>query len=214
MEQTSIGFVGIESPDIALYLARFYSATGKRVAILDCSELKSLLRLISFDGTIPDETSYYKNILVLNVDVECASEIENQDIVIYYFGYNFYAEEIQECTEIVYVTDMSVSGIQILNEVQVPDDVNEYLIFYNYSSVKYGEKYLLKMFERSLDEEHIFYLPYDEADYKAMCYLCVDKKHRLSALSSAMKKVILEMYLLISGSTMKRKEQLAILKQA
>lgn len=214
MDKIEIGFVGTESVDIILYVARLYTAAGSRVAVIDCTNKKALLRATSLPNTLLQSTGFYRNILMLNGAVDYSKDKENQDVLLYNFGYDVSNELVAKCPNLVYVTDMMVYNSEILRDVEDKEDARRFLVVRNYVTLKYDEKYLAGLIEKPFNTEEIMVIPYDESDYKTKCYLCVDKKHKLSSLSKNMIDVVMEIYLATSRKEVTRKEKAALLKRA
>lgn len=189
-----IGFIGIDCTDIVVYLARMLNATGKKIAIVDCSMNKNLKRTVALPQELVKGDGYYKEILILSGEKDNLADLNAQDIVIYYFESNINHIHIAQCTDFVFVSDMVLSHVQLFKELCI-GEVSKIMLIHNAVSVKYGEQYLITQTGQKFKEEDIFIIPYEERDFRSKCYLCIDKTHRLTKLSSGMKSVILNLFL-------------------
>lgn len=215
MAQIEIGFIGYESEDIVIYIARLLTAAGKKVVVIDYTEQMTLLRMTSLPDALLGKTGYYKDILIANDDTVSEKDKSEQDIVIHNFGYRLNHENLKSCTHVVYSTNMAVYNAQLLKEVELEEEgVSTYLMIKNYASFKYDEKYLSGVIGRKFSVDHTMLIPYDDMDYKSSCYMCVDKKHRLSKLSNPMTTALLQLFTSISDKEYKRKELATLLKRA
>lgn len=93
-----IGFVGYESEDIVLYIAKILYAFEKRVAIVDRTEQEMLLELLEVGAEREGE---YEGIWITSQGVEK----ERYDIVFLLFGYRLMHPKLYECESLVMVTD-------------------------------------------------------------------------------------------------------------
>ena len=208
-----IGVIGTDSTDIVVYLARMINATGKKVGIVDCSVHKSLMRTVALPEELVKGNGYYKEILILSGEADNEADLNAQDIVLYYFESNISHAHIAQCTELVFVSDMVLSHAQLLKELFV-GDVPKVMLIHNAVSVKYSENYLITQTGQEFQKEDIFVIPYEERDVRSKCYLCVDKMHKLTKLSSGMKSVILNLFLRYMETEYTGKELTQLLKQA
>ena len=208
-----IGFVGTDSTDIVVYLARMINATGKKVGIGDCSIHKSLMRTVSLPEELVKGNGYYKEILILSGEADNEADLNAQDMLLYYFESNINHGYIAQCTDLVLISDMVLSHAQLLKELLV-GDIPKIMLIHNAVSVKYSENYLITQTGQEFQKENVLVLPYEERDFRSKCYLCIDKTHRLTRLSSGMKSVILNLFLRYIEKEYTGKELTQLLKQA
>ena len=208
-----IGFVGMDSTDIVVYLARMINATGKKVGIVDCSIHKSLMRTVSLPEELVKGNGYYKEILILSGEADNEADLNAQDMLLYYFESNINHRHIVQCTDLVLISDMVLSHAQLLKELSV-GDIPKIMLIHNAVSVKYSENYLITQTGQEFQKENVLVLPYEERDFRSKCYLCIDKTHRLTRLSSGMKSVILNLFLRYIEKEYTGKELTQLLKQA
>ena len=208
-----IGFIGMDSTDIVVYLARMINATGKKVSIVDCSIHKSLMRTVALPEELVKGNGYYKEILILSGETDNHVDLKAQDMVFYYFESNINHAHIVQCTDFVFVSDMVLSHAQLFKELFV-GDIPKVMLIHNAVSVKYSEKYLITQTGQEFQKEDILVIPYEERDFRSKCYLCIDKMHKLTKLSSDMKSVILNLFLRYMETEYTGKELVRLLKQA
>ena len=208
-----IGFLGMDSTDIVVYLARMINATGKKIGIVDYSVNKNLMRTVALPEELVKGDGYYKEILMLSGEKENDTDLNAQDIVIYYFESNINHAHIAQCTDIVFVSDLVLSHAQLFKQLSL-GDVPKIMLIHNAVSVKYSEKYLLTQTGQEFEKEDIFIIPYEECDFRSKCYLCIDKTHKLTKLSSGMKSVILNLFLRYIETEYTGKELAQLLKLA
>ena len=108
---------------------------------------------------------------------------------------------------------MVLSHAQLFRDLSV-GDVPKIMLIHNAVSVKYNEKYLITQTGQGFQKEDILMIPYEERDVRSKCYLCIDKAHHLTKLSSGMKSVILNLFLRYMETEYTRKELTQLLKQA
>ena len=209
----TIGFIGMDSTDIVIYLARMINATKKKIGIVDCSMHKSLMRTVSLPEELVKGNGYYKEILILSGEKDNQADLKAQDMVLYYFESNIHHAHIAQCTDLVFVSDMVLSHAQLFRDLSV-GDVPKIMLIHNAVSVKYSEKYLVTQTGQEFQKEDILMIPYEERDVQSKCYLCIDKAHHLTKLSSGMKSVILNLFLRYMETEYTRKELTQLLKQA
>ena len=209
----TIGFIGIDCTDIVVYFARMVNATGKKVGIVDCSIHKNLMRTVALPEELVKGNGYYKEILILSGETDNDADLKAQDMVIYYFESNINHAHIAQCTDFVFVSDMVLSHAQWFKNLSV-GDIPKIMLIHNAVSVKYSENYLITQTGQEFQKEDIFIIPYEERDVRSKCYLCMDKMHRLTKLSSGMKSVILNLFLRYIETEYTGKELTQLLKVA
>lgn len=214
MAQIKIGFIGYESTDIIIYIARLLSYAGKEVYVVDQTKKQLLLRAIPLPEELANTAGYYKNILVVNGESCDVKETDGPDIVLYNFGYRLKDEKIKECDMVVYVTDMMTCNAQLLKDVEISDTAEAYLIVRNAIPLKYDERYLANTIGRKFEKDNIFIIQYEESDYKSRCYLYMDKNHKLTSLSGSMRVAVFEIFKSVTKEQYGRKEQAVLFKRA
>lgn len=208
-----IGFIGWESADIALYLARMLRLSEKKIIVVDHTRKLSLMRNAGIPEELTGTSGMYREIEIFTT--KSLQRIPDKtELIIDYFGYYTEHPQIKQCDVLIFVTDMVMYNAQLLQGVEGKEGAEKYLIIRDYIPLKYKEKYLLSETKQEISEENVFILPYDEGDYKSKCYLCIDKKHKLTGLSEPMRRVLLELYSKIEEKEISRKEKASVLKNA
>lgn len=196
-----VGFVGYECGDIVFYLARMLSFLGKKTAILDRTEYRSVLGICGKAGEVA-------NILISEsldevLETECS-------VILKVFGYQPFWEEIQECRDVFLVTDGGAFWTKLLAGVQM-DHKSCYMIIRNMVSMKYTENYLVFLSEQEIRDCFLLFL--DERDIKSRYGLGVEKNIPLRHLSEGMRELLRELTLHIDASV-KRKQLCLAQKKA
>lgn len=207
-----IGFVGSESADIALYLARLLQNKEKNVVVVDHTRKLSLMRNAGIPEELTGKNGMYRDIEIFSESIAC--NFRDDALVIDYYGYYAKAEQLKGSSLIVFVSDMLVYNAQLLKDVEVEEETPKVLILRDAIPLKYKEKYLLTETRQKITPDNLFIIPYNEGDYRSRCYLCIDKKHKLTGLSEEMQRTILTLYSRIEEVELKRKEAAALLKRA
>jgi len=208
-----IGFIGWESADIALYLARLLRMNEEGVAVVDHTRKLSLMRNAGIPEELTKTSGMYQEIEIYSAESKMKLP-KDVGVVIDYFGYYTTLPQIKECDILIFVTDMVLYNAQLLKDVEAGEEAEKFLIIRDHISLKYTEKYLRVETGQNILEENTFIIPFNEGDYKSRCYLCVDKKHKLSMLSEPMRKVLLYLYSNVSKKEINRKEIRNLLSKA
>ncbi len=180
-----IGFVGYESEDIVLYLAKLLCSFEKEVAIVDRTEQEMLLELLEMKT---EQEGEYKGIWITSQGVEK----EKYDIVFLVFGYRLMHPKLYECEKLVMVTDGVPAHASLLRKVGQWERTQCYIIR-NLVAMKHGEQYL-KMLAGQL-QTLCFVIPYAEQDIRMRCYLGVDTEIYIRKLSKEMKEMLVKLFL-------------------
>lgn len=176
-----VGFVGYECGDIVFYLAKMLSFLGKKTAILDRTEHRSVLGICGDAGEAA-------NILISeSLDEILESEC---NVILKVFGYQPLWEEIQECRDVFLVTDGGPFWTKRLAEVQICYK-SCYMIVRDMVSMKYSEKYLTFLSGQRIGA--CFLLFPDERDIKSRYGIGLEKRTPLRHLSESMKGLLREL---------------------
>lgn len=191
-----VGFVGCECGDIVFYLAKMLSFLGKKTAILDRTERRSVFGIC--------EAARESAGILISSSLDEVLESECS-LVLKVFGYQPLWEEIQECKEVFLVTDGSVFWTRMLAEMQTVHRTC-CMIIRDMVSMKYAEDYL--MFLSGQEIEKCFLLFLDERDVKGRYSLGIEKNVPLRHLSEGMKKLLQELALHMDASI--RRKQICL----
>lgn len=197
-----IGFVGYESEDIVLYLAKFLCAFKKKVAIVDRTEQEMLLELLEMKT---EQEGEYKGIWITSQGIEK----EQYDIVFFVFGYRLMHPKLYECEKLVMVTDGVPAHASLLRKVGQWERTQCFIIR-NLVAMKHGEQYLKMLAGQS--QTLCFVIPYTEQDIRMRCYLGGDTEIYIRKLSKEMKEIVVKLFLWIF-SEYEEKEVKRIIKR-
>lgn len=192
-----IGFVGIDSTDIVLYLARLLSYNGKKVAIVDYTKRHLVIQTANVPDVLFGRGSYYKDILVVaSESLTDDKEVRGCSYVFHYFGSAISHPKVAGCTELFFVTDMVISNAVMLKAVNCTDEVRKRCIIRNAIDVKYKVKFLTDAMGQDINPKEVIEIPYSEADYRNRCYLCIDTAHKLKlkGLSVMMQQALVAVF--------------------
>ncbi len=188
-----IGFVGIDSTDIVLYLARLLSGNEKKVAIVDYTKRHQLIQTANVPDVLFGSGSYYKEILVVAADsLTDDKEVRGCEYIFHYFGAVMTHPQIANCTELYMVTDMALSNATMFKGMTCSEITKKRCIVRNVIDVKYKIKFLIDAMEQSIPMSEVAEIPYREEDYRSKCYLCIDsrQKSKIKELSADMQQVL------------------------
>lgn len=180
-----IGFIGYESEDIVLYLAKILYAFEKRVAIVDRTEQEMLLELLEVGVEREGE---YEGIWVTSQGVEK----ERYDIVFLLFGYRFMHPKLYECEFLIMVTDGVPAHASLLRKIGQWERTT-CLVMRNLVEMKYGEQYLKILTGQT--ELTCFMIPYEEQDIRIKYCIGSDTEICIKKLSKEMKQTLIQLVL-------------------
>ena len=180
-----IGFVGYESEDIVLYLAKILYAFEKRIAIVDRTEQEMLLELLEVGVEREGE---YEGIWVTSQSVEK----EKYDIVFLVFGYRLMHPKLYECETLIMVTDGVPAHASLLRKIGQWERTT-CLVIRNLVAMKYGEQYLKILTGQT--ELTCFMIPYEEQDIRIRYCLGSDTEICIKKLSKEMKQTLIQLVL-------------------
>lgn len=207
-----IGFVGYESTDIALYLARMFQNRGNATVVVDHTRRLLLMKNAGIPEELIGKSGMYRNVEIYAGGL--ATKFPKDALIIDYFSYNTPLPELKLCDIVIFVSDMMMCNAQQLKGIEIKEDAEKVLILRDAIPLKYKEKFLIKETGIEISKDNVFVIPYDENDYRSRCYMCMDKKHKLTGLSDVMKKTLLSLYLGIEKVELTRKETALLLKNA
>ena len=175
-----VGFVGYESEDIVIYLAKLLSAFGKKVAVIDRTEQEMLLEVLDFQEKNSTREGEFSGIWVTDQGVDC----DEYDVVFYLFGYRLIHPKLYECETLIMVTDGVPAHASLLRKIGKWER-KQYLVIRNLVPMRHTEQYLAMLAD---NEENYCEIPYDEQDIRLRCSLCIYSECILKRLSVGMKR--------------------------
>ena len=192
-----IGFVGIDSTDIVIYLARLLSCNEKKVAIVDYTKRHQLIQTANVPDVLFGSGSYYKDILVVAAEaLTDDAEVRGCEYIFHYFGAVMSHPQIANCTELFFVSDMVLSNATMFKGIATSEITKKRCIIRNVIDVKYKIKFLVDAMEQGFNPKEVILIPYNENDYRNRCYLCIDIKHKLKLkeMSETMALVVTSLF--------------------
>ncbi|MGN0506982.1 MAG: hypothetical protein ACI4FZ_10500 [Lachnospiraceae bacterium] len=191
------GFVGYECEDMVIYLARMFSALGKRTMILDLTEQGSVIGICG-------EVQEYAGISFSSCPAQGMEQ--DSDVILKVFGYQPRQEDLKECRKLFLVTDGSAFRARLLSKFTLWQG-ECCLIVRNMVSMRYGEAYLALLSEHQI--ERCFTVFADERDVKERCCLGMEKRRPLHRLSESMRELLRELVQYLDASVEERQLRLA-----
>ena len=180
-----VGFVGYESEDIVLYLAKILYTFEKKVAIVDRTEQELFLELLEVGVEREGE---YDGIWVTSQGVEK----ERYDIIFLMFGYRLMHPKLYECEILVMVTDGVPAHASLLRKIGQWER-ETCLVMRNLVEMKYGEQYLKMLTGQT--ELACFSIPYEEQDIRIRYCIGADTEICIRKLSKEMKQMLIQLFL-------------------
>lgn len=177
-----VGFVGYECEDIVLYLAKIWSALGKRVVIIDRTEQEMLLEILDIKERTQTTSREgdYSGVWITDQSV-C---YDDYDLIFYLFGYRLIHPKLYECGVLIMVTDGVPAHASLLRKIGSWDR-KQYLLVRNLVPMKHTEDYLALL---ASNEENHSEIPYDEKDIRMRYHLGSYEGCVIRRLSAGMKE--------------------------
>ncbi|MBO5354255.1 MAG: hypothetical protein J6A77_13260 [Lachnospiraceae bacterium] len=181
------GFVGYESEDIVLYLARILTALDRKVAIVDRTEQEMLLELLGIcqgkKNGAGEREGEFAGIWI----TDQGSNLEEFDHIFFLFGYRLLHPKLYECECLVMVTDGVPAHASLLRRLGKWER-KQFLILRNLIPMKHTEQYLTLLAE---EENNYYRLSYNEKDIRRRCSLGSAAGCGIRLLSAEMKQLLL-----------------------
>lgn len=179
-----IGFVGYESEDIAIYLAKILQAFGRKVVITDKTEQEVLCEMLDLHTKEGEswKEGEYGGVLITNNGVGT----EEADVILYLFGYRLNHPKLYECETLIMVTDGVPAHASLLRKIG-HKGCKCYLLLRNMIPMRHTERYLSLLAGR---ENTDLIIPYDDRDVRTRCSLSAYNGCQIKNLSSGMKRIL------------------------
>lgn len=192
-----IYFVGYESADIVLYLARLCMHTGCETCVVDLTEDKAVLSKLVLTEETPGQ-EMYRNIQVFD-ELHSAERSKAENVFIY-CGYNDSLIDADAAADVIYVSDMMPSNaLRLSHSMKKEREGKRILIIRNEIASKYAAKSLAEFAGMDVKNDVVLTVPYDEEDYRCSCYLGIDKKTSLKSLSAGMRVMLTTVFAELYG---------------
>lgn len=194
-------FVGYESADVVLYLARLCMYSGSETCVVDLTADKMVLSKLVLTEVVPKQ-EIYRNVHVFG-DLQSAEKGKAENIFIC-CGCNDPILNVDVAADVIYVTDMMpANALRLSRAIKKERKGKRILLVRNEIVSKYTVQSLSELAGIDYKKESVLVLPYDEADYRYGCYLGMDKKTSLKRLSTGMRMMLVELYAEIFGERKK-----------
>lgn len=187
-----VGFLGFDSTDIVVYLARILLACEKKVAVVDSTKRSVLLQMTQLPSAM-EKGGYYHDVLFIPESMsEGELRSEEYDYVLHYFGDDMENPKTKDCDEVFLVTDMVPCNAEFLKSASLQEGVQKRFLVRNAISTKFADRYLAELTCLEIEKQNIYNIAYDEEDYRSKCYLCTEtrKNIKIKNLSVGMKEFL------------------------
>lgn len=195
-----MGFWGSYHVDFVCYVARILSCMGKEVLVIDASPTQE------FSHFFTNKEAELSVISQCNVDfttkgTKLLPKDSAYDVMLFYFGDHFDAEQLRSCTEIFALSFWDRIAMERLRlqtmDLRLPIDV----ILRNYCGAKHDRKQCMSL----LKNENIFiaqeyYIAFDEMDENYRIRMQYEAIGDFRHISSGMEKVLIRIVNVICPS--------------
>lgn len=185
-----IGFLGLDSYDLVILIARFLDNLEQRVLIMDCSELGRLSYCIPIPVSLNPQKDliHYKNMKFVRGYNENV-QVENYNYIIIDFGGEVDNSLLQSCEIIYIITDMQQHNMECMMGLNTPDATIYLLIknFFHSTNLRYIDDYFK---EKLFTIKDCYLFPTSEMDLENMVMLQYFYDIKLNKVSKQLKKLI------------------------
>lgn len=185
-----IGFLGLDSYDVIIFLARFLTSLGEKVLIKDYSQLGGLSYCIPTPVSLNPEKEvisfrdidYIKSESNLNLE-------EEYSFILIDFGLHTKHETIKQCENLYLLTDLQQHNIDYFLNMEV-SDISVYFLLKNYfnaSNIKSFREYLN---EKEFIVKNCYMYPSSERDLENKVLLQYSGDMKWKSLTKQMKELL------------------------
>lgn len=191
MANNIIGYVGTENYEVILYLSRILDRLGKKVLMVDYSELEDLTICIPVpSGLYPeDDIITYFGVDFTKRDLDSQLVNEYDDILIN-FGFRI-NNNVSQCTQIVYVTDQQKFNIEKLAALPSIEIETSSLIIKDMVESKINEIYITDRLQKNIDLKNTYVFALDGVDMTYKILVQFNTLYEFKRISKAVKRYLL-----------------------
>ncbi len=192
-----IGFLGIETYDIILYLSKMLYHLNKKVLIIDDSDTEALTYCISIPATMNPKINRINFCNIDFIKEKSVSEyLKDYDYIFIDFGFKTNHKEIQNCSYIYLVTDKQQHNLARIQNLKYSQDV--YLIIKDRIKDKNIVYLLETMKAKGINIKQYYCLYYDDLDMENMIAIQyrndISFKHQSGQLKELLNELIIETF--------------------
>ncbi|MDF2942794.1 MAG: hypothetical protein K0S01_1652 [Herbinix sp.] len=195
-----VAFVGIDKQEYILYLSRILYLLGKKVLMVDCSETGALTASIptpvgTINSIIENRGVMFLDARSLNKDNSlCWEEVSTDEVYNYIlidYGYNTHAEGLNDCDQLVIVTDQQAHNIGRLSIPAHLKDKDKILIITNVVACKITPQFITNELKLNhLVTKKVYVVNQDELDMECKIKCQYEGIFRFIKLSTQLKSVL------------------------
>lgn len=185
-----IGFFGIDSYEIILFLSRILENLSRKVLLVDYSDIGDLTACIP----VPDGL-YVEDDIITYFGVGFTRKILDQDIlngyddVLINFGFNYIQSAASKCTKVIYVINQQKYNISRLSTI--PDlDIPKCLILKDMVRSKINQEYIMENIKKNVLDENIYTFFLDEIDAKCKLLAQYNTVYEFKKISNDVKNFL------------------------
>lgn len=213
MASNIIGYFGIESYEIILYLSRILYTLNRKVLLVDQSEIGDLTNCIPIPvgmDSADDIISYSgvdftrKNI---NLDL-----INDYDDILISFGFNE-TDAAQYCNKVVYTVNQMLHNICRLSKMKDINGAEKSILIKDMVKSKIAPEYIIDYLKKDFEKEKVIVLDFDEIDMKYKILAQHDPLFRFKRITRKTKNyliaTVMELYPEVTDKDLKEAYRIA-----
>jgi hypothetical protein len=170
IKANAVGFLGIETYDLILYMSKLLLNLNQKVLIIDNSETEALTCCVPIPESLNPKIS---KINFRNIDFVKERSIleymEDYDYILIDFGFKTTHKDIKNCSFVYLVTDKQQHNILRIQSLKLTQDA--YLIIKDIIKNESAAYLLDYLKENKINIKQYYYLYYDDADKENMISL-------------------------------------------
>lgn len=185
-----IGFLGLDSYDLILLIAKYLDKLGQRVLIMDYSKFGRLSYCIPAPASLSPEKDLiqYNNLDFIRYNKEIIQR-EDYNYIIIDFGWDVSHHLIPSCEMIYIVTDLQQQNMEQILGIKIPE-LTVYILLKNYfhaNNIKNVEYYFK---ENHFSIKNCYLFPASERDLENMVMLQYYHDIKLNQTSKQLRNLI------------------------
>ncbi len=170
IKANTVGFLGIETYDLILYISKLLLNLNQKVLVIDNSETEALTCCVPIPESLNPKISKinYRNIDFVK-ERSVMEYIDDYDYILIDFGFKTTHKDIKSCSFVYLVTDKQQHNILRIQNLKLTQDA--YLIIKDIIKNENAAYLLDNLKENKINIKQYYYLYYDDADKENMISL-------------------------------------------
>jgi hypothetical protein len=195
MANNIIGYAGIDTFDIMLYLSRILLKLGRKVLLVDHSETQALSNSIpKVEGLNPSQgiiSFRHVDFTLMTINDMAA---QNYDDILISYGFNEPAEDKQLLTRIIYTTDLYEYNLDRVNSLIYYDPLNisRQLLIRDILNIKITPEIIAQKIHKDIKRENVKVLYQNESDLINRLICNCNKSARFMKISGALQGYLIK----------------------